>query len=396
MTPQDVSATDAHGTPASFREQRLAASRTHCKFWLDSLTCPKGMSCQYLHQRNESAPKHLEAVCKFWVNSRSCPKGDSCRFIHHTSEEDLVRVRRDWVAHRRIRRQRLAEKVTDLGDGSEPGGCALLRLGPLPRHMQDGNPHANTKSSRHHRSRVLVDFLVKVYGAAYLSSGVGVVDVAGGRGEVGFELQNMRGIPTTLVEPRQQRLTKHQYKALQRRKQRDADEVSKASTPAACPPALEETEDEFNIFTWNGASAPLLSGSEEPAPSTPRGFSGEGRRRGGMEDDDVRVPVREELCPHIASQWSPAMWDRFKECSLVVGLHPDEASDPIVDFALHHRRPFAIVPCCVFPKLFRRFLRDGTLVTTRQALCKYYLEKVPGAKCDYLDFQGANMIVYRL
>ena len=35
-----------------------------------------------------------------------------------------------------------------------------------------------------------------------------------------------------------------------------------------------------------------------------------------------------------------------------VGLHPDEATDAIVDVALQLNIPFAVVPCCVFPNSF--------------------------------------------
>ena len=40
-------------------------------------------------------------------------------------------------------------------------------------------------------------------------------------------------------------------------------------------------------------------------------------------------------------------------CSLflsVVGLHPDEATEAIVDWALANGRSFAVVPCCVFAR----------------------------------------------
>ncbi|KAG1678732.1 hypothetical protein FOA52_012771 [Chlamydomonas sp. UWO 241] len=40
------------------------------------------------------------------------------------------------------------------------------------------------------------------------------------------------------------------------------------------------------------------------------------------------------------------------DCSLVVGLHPDQATEPLLQFALECRKPFALVPCCVFPSLF--------------------------------------------
>lgn len=42
--------------------------------------------------------------------------------------------------------------------------------------------------------------------------------------------------------------------------------------------------------------------------------------------------------------------DCLQDCSLVVGLHPDQATDSIVDFALQHSKSFAVVPCCVFPR----------------------------------------------
>ncbi len=40
------------------------------------------------------------------------------------------------------------------------------------------------------------------------------------------------------------------------------------------------------------------------------------------------------------------------QCLQVVGLHPDQATDGILRFALHRGKPFAIIPCCVFPSLF--------------------------------------------
>jgi hypothetical protein len=42
----------------------------------------------------------------------------------------------------------------------------------------------------------------------------------------------------------------------------------------------------------------------------------------------------------------------------VIGLHPDQVTDSIVEAALKYSKPFAVVPCCVFPYLFphRRLL----------------------------------------
>ncbi len=34
------------------------------------------------------------------------------------------------------------------------------------------------------------------------------------------------------------------------------------------------------------------------------------------------------------------------ECDLVIGLHPDGATRVIIEYAVRHRVPFAVVPCC--------------------------------------------------
>jgi hypothetical protein len=37
------------------------------------------------------------------------------------------------------------------------------------------------------------------------------------------------------------------------------------------------------------------------------------------------------------------------EFDLVVGMHPDEATDQIIRFACEKRKPFVVCPCCVLP-----------------------------------------------
>ena len=43
-----------------------------------------------------------------------------------------------------------------------------------------------------------------------------------------------------------------------------------------------------------------------------------------------------------------ALRDALKNASVVVGLHPDQATDALVDFALASGKPFAVVPCCTY------------------------------------------------
>lgn len=60
-------------------------------------------------------------------------------------------------------------------------------------------------------------FLVETLGADVMRSGSGVLDVAGGRGEVSFELKESHGVPSTVVDPRPPKLSKKQHKAVKAR-----------------------------------------------------------------------------------------------------------------------------------------------------------------------------------
>ena len=90
---------------------------------------------------------------------------------------------------------------------------------------------------------------------------------------------------------------------------------------------------------------------------------------------------------------------------MVVGLHPDQATDAAVDFALAHGKPFAVVPCCTYARDFPHRRRPpgpgrpkgGGPVTTHAHLVEYLLAKAPGViKCETLPFEGKNVVVYSL
>jgi hypothetical protein len=89
---------------------------------------------------------------------------------------------------------------------------------------------------------------------------------------------------------------------------------------------------------------------------------------------------------------------RAREAGLIVGMHPDEVTEAIVDAAIRAGTPFAVVPCCVFTRLFpARRLRSGAPVTTHAQLCTYLREKAPGRiGIRTLPFAGKNTVVYSL
>jgi hypothetical protein len=81
----------------------------------------------------------------------------------------------------------------------------------------------------------------------------------------------------------------------------------------------------------------------------------------------------------------------------LVGLHPDQCTEDIVDAALAHDKPFAVVPCCVYPDLFakRKLKKDGRDVRTYDDFLAYLMEKDDRIKQIALPFAGKNICIYR-
>ena len=76
-------------------------------------------------------------------------------------------------------------------------------------------------------------------------------------------------------------------------------------------------------------------------------------------------------------------------------MHPDQPTEAIVDAALAHGKPFAVVPCCVFPSLFpHRQLRTGQGVNTYSGFVRYLLEKDPRIQQARLPFAGRSRVVW--
>ncbi|RLN48484.1 hypothetical protein BBJ28_00006773 [Nothophytophthora sp. Chile5] len=238
-------------------------------------------------------------ACKYYFSSSggvNCLRGEQCHFWHGRPE-DFVENRRRWLAKRLAQRAQAAHLAGD-----------------------DADPHA--KLDKAQRGRIFCDWLVESIGMERLAHGTGVVDVAGGKGDIPIQLWIRRGIPTTLIDPCNRKL------------------VDKANAT-------------------------------------------EGRK---MSPQLLRCLDDQALALHA---------DLFTDCSLLVGMHPDEATEAIVDAALTLSKPFAIVPCCVMSRMFPdRQCRDGTPVDTYETLVMYLLEKDPRIRSAFLSFAGRNQVLY--
>jgi hypothetical protein len=83
------------------------------------------------------------------------------------------------------------------------------------------------------------------------------------------------------------------------------------------------------------------------------------------------------------------------KCStIIVGLHPDECTEDIIDAALLTNKPAAIIPCCVFASLFpERKLKNGKLVCSYDDFLLYLMEKDERISCCALPFEGKNQVL---
>ena len=86
----------------------------------------------------------------------------------------------------------------------------------------------------------------------------------------------------------------------------------------------------------------------------------------------------------------------IKGCSLIIGMHPDEATVDIVDVALAKKINFAVVPCCVFHNKFPdRKLKSGKEVVEYPDIIQFILEKDSSLKIDFLNIKGRNKVIYK-
>lgn len=171
------------------------------------------------------------------------------------------------------------------------------------------------------RHDLFADWLIRMYGKEFLSSGSGILDVAGGKGELSYALLE-RGIPSTVLDP---------------------------------DPRLEDRQQ---------SSIPVLAHA--------------------LHDDGL----------HLLQEAAPREQDLLRNCSMIVGMHPDQATEPIVLLSRHLKVPFALLPCCVMPTLFPHRQHKGQPVRSYRVFCEYLQAMQEGILLDYLAFMGRNTILY--
>lgn len=238
-----------------------------------------------------------------------------------------------------------------------------------------------------------------------MNSGTGVLDIAGGRGDLSWELQTRQGIQSTIVEPRQGKgMRKWQRKWL-------------AGFLAA--------NQGYDVAVGATESVTDISKAEDDADEEEddKDRENEDQEPAGLADFVPTVKI------HPLQATEPArieamLDDEFLEkrhqlvhdSSILIGLHPDQATEPIVRAALKAGKPFAIIPCCVFSRenphrvllntevkksTVPEELKDGTETTTDTRHVSSYDDFVtwlatlhPGIETTWLNFEGMNRVLF--
>lgn len=252
----------------------------------------------------ESLPKKLKLtknnnLCKYFVNTGKC-ETLNCPYLHDTNSEALKNNRESFVKER-IQNRILEHETNFAGEGE---------LTPASKRCEE-----------------FAKWIVTQYGEEYLRSGI-ILDVAGGRGDLAFELAVKLGFDCQIVDPRPQKLKRWQVKYLKK-----------------------------NV--------------------------------------NVSPPV------HHTKMFEPTFFQQEnidpKTVRLVVGMHPDEATECILDVGLLHNLPVSFVPCCVFSSQFPdRRLKSGEKPTSLPEFIQYLREKSSKIQVESLPFVGRNLVLFTM
>jgi hypothetical protein len=282
---------------------------------------------------------------------------------------------------------------------------------------------AKKKSSRRSTEALFAQWIVDTFGGlAHLRGSGGVGDIAGGKGVLAHELFVLRGVPTTTIDPRPVLLQPDQ----RRHRKRLAKAVKKAALNKAEAwdgggavgsshgdrddhAAAELVEEHLRSLAWarntyarEGRTGQWEAPSQRAEADHHRDLQREQRHH---HDDRQQTAVAMATTAttatgfvHVQAEfWGrPECSERVKGCEVLVGLHSDQATEAVVDTAIALGKPWAVVPCCVFPSLFADRVVEGRPVRSYDDFVAYLLTKLaPGAvRVDFLPCKGRNKILF--
>ena len=109
----------------------------------------------------------------------------------------------------------------------------------------------------------------------------------------------------------------------------------------------------------------------------------------------LQAPLPEFVTDSFFNNEETVASEMVSSSTVLVGLHPDECTEDILDVALKCNKSVAIVPCCVFPRLFPdRKLGNGRSVVSYHDFLSFLLEKDARLRQAELAIDGKNQVIY--
>jgi hypothetical protein len=225
----------------------------------------------------------------------------------------------------------------------------------------------------------------KATAEAVAESNMHVLDIAGGKGELSARLALCHSLRVIMIDPRPADISSvylHSVVPKLPKKWQHSLEERLEQTPTFIEDELDKRFSQL-VTHFSVASSDDICSDGDGVDCTP---PNEGML---FEDEAVEKAVR--------------------NASLIIGLHADGATEAIVDAALYYNKPFVIVPCCVFPNLFRnRFIyvkdddddvnncseKKKVAVRTHEQFCQYLLDKDDRFRQEALPFEGRNVAIW--
>ncbi|KAG0236737.1 hypothetical protein BGX31_003829 [Mortierella sp. GBA43] len=281
--------------------------------------------------------------CKFWINMSRCEKAD-CQKKHPTGEE-FAKIQAMWVEKRTQVRKERAKMSED------------------PHAISSKVPHSR-------RALIFCQWLVNTFGRDYLNSGSGVLDIAG--------------------EPNARRDKPYQRRHLMDVIRKHLDIEAGGDGQVNRRPIVQSS----SLEDLGGSDHINDDCAEEEHDQ--EAAKKERRRLKKLERDQFVVPRLNML---LNEQFEESHRDILEGASILIGMHPDQATEPTVDMALKYGKSFAVVPCCVFGhENPHRRLSNGGEVNTTLDLIQYLIEKDTAGttRKEFLAFDGMNIVVFRM
>ena len=310
-----------------------------------------------------------------------------------------------------------------------PGRMPPLTTPTTGQQQQNQSKKGRGGGRNRDRGGIFAAWALEIFGTAHMQHDT-ILDVAGGAGQLAFQFGVRRGMNITVVDPRSLRLASDQQRTLKYHRQQGLRLIPEGRDPSLpsskyghhfCeigpPPTLSSLSGRRFEDDAFGLSTPQQGEEKQQQQQTPQ--------EENNRNDRTWLVGGEAYVRHLAAWFDPtfveppsssivdlsssasrrlttsAIW---RDCTVVLGMHTDEATEDLVDLALAYDKPFAVVPCCVFWKRHpNRKTPQGKAVRTWEQFCEYLLakgdtgnEKPNRIQVATLSFPGRNVVLYSL